>query len=114
MSELFKGFLSLSLSGSLVIAALLLCRPLYRERVSRRWQYYIWLVAVARLLLPLAPEASLMNALFRQAEEPQASYSGIPGEHAPVLPSPSAAEEDHKSPVPARVDPAAQIGRAHV
>ena len=25
MSELFKGFLSLSLSGSLVIAALLLC-----------------------------------------------------------------------------------------
>lgn len=112
MSELFKGFLSLSLSGSLVIAALLLCRPLYRERVSRRWQYYIWLVAVARLLLPLAPEASLMNALFRQAEEPQASYSGIPGEYAPVLPSPAAAEEDHKSPVPARVDPAALVRAA--
>ena len=112
MSELFKGFLSLSLSGSLVIAALLLCRPLYRDRVSRRWQYYIWLVAVARLLLPLAPETSLMNALFRQAEEPQASYSGISGEYAPMLPSPAAAEEDQKSAVPARVDPAALVRAA--
>lgn len=112
MSELFKGFLSLSLSGSLVIAALLLCRPLYRDRVSRRWQYYIWLVAVARLLLPLAPETSLMNALFRQAEEPQASYSGIPGEYAPILPSPAAAGEDQKSPVPARADPAALVRTA--
>ncbi|MCI9564244.1 MAG: hypothetical protein HFF63_10155, partial [Oscillospiraceae bacterium] len=112
MSELFKGFLSLSLSGSLVIAALLLCRPLYRDRVSRRWQYYIWLVAVARLLLPLAPETSLMNALFRQAEESQASYSGISGEYAPMLPSPAAAEEDQKSAVPARVDPAALVRAA--
>ena len=112
MSELFKGFLSLSLSGSLVIAALLLCRPLYRNRVSRRWQYYIWLVAVARLLLPLAPETSLMNTLFRQAEEPQASYSGISGEYAPMLPSPAAAEEDQKSAVPARVDPAALVRAA--
>ena len=112
MSELFKGFLSLSLSGSLVIVALLLSRPLYWDRVSRRWQYYIWLVAVARLLLPLAPETSLMNTIFRQAEEPQASYSGIPGEYAPLLPSSAAAGEDQKSPVPARADPAALVRAA--
>ncbi|MDE5696773.1 MAG: M56 family metallopeptidase, partial [Lachnospiraceae bacterium] len=32
---------------------------------SRRWQYYIWLVVVARLLFPFAPEANLMAVIFQ-------------------------------------------------
>ena len=53
MSELLKWVLSLSLSGSVLILFLMLLRPLVRERVSRRWQYYIWLLVIARLLLPV-------------------------------------------------------------
>ena len=53
MSELLKWILSLSLSGSVLILLLTLLRPLVRERVSRRWQYYIWLLVIARLLLPV-------------------------------------------------------------
>ena len=68
MSELMKGVLSLSLSGSLVILALLLCGSLLRNTLSKRWQYYIWLVAVFRLLLPLAPEGSPVGALFQDQE----------------------------------------------
>ena len=53
MSELLKWVLSLSLSGSVLILLLMLLRPLVRERVSRRWQYYIWLLVIVRLLLPV-------------------------------------------------------------
>ena len=53
MSELLKWVLSLSLSGSVLILFLMLLRPLVRERFSRWWQYYIWLLVIARLLLPV-------------------------------------------------------------
>ena len=68
MPELLKTLLSLSLSGTLLILLLLLLRPVYRNRLSKRWQYYIWLLVIARLLLPLTPETSLMGTLFRQVE----------------------------------------------
>ena len=67
MTGVLRTAASLSLSGSLVIAAILLLRPLVRGRVSARWQYYVWLVALARLLMPAAPEGSLMGTLFREA-----------------------------------------------
>ena len=67
MNGVFRVFLSLSFSGSLLILLLLLARPLVQKRFSRRWQYYIWLVAIARLLLPLSPEVSLTGTLFQEA-----------------------------------------------
>lgn len=68
MNELLKIILSLSLSGSILILILLLLRPLLRSQMSWRWQYYIWLLVIARLLLPLTPAASVTGNLFRQAE----------------------------------------------
>ena len=44
MTEFIKILLSLSLSGTLLMLLVLLPKPLYRERFSRRWQYYIWVV----------------------------------------------------------------------
>ena len=65
MNETLKIVLSLSLSGTLLILLLFLLRFLFKERLSKRWQYYIWLVAVARLLFPFAPETNLMATLFQ-------------------------------------------------
>lgn len=45
---------SLSLSGSVLIAILLLLKPLYQKRFSKKWQYYIWVIVIARLLFPWA------------------------------------------------------------
>ncbi len=70
-NELFKVVLSLSLSGSLLILALLAVRLPLQNCFSRRWQYYIWLAPLARLLLPFAPRANLMNSLFN-APQPNA------------------------------------------
>lgn len=69
MNDILKTFLSMSVSGSLLLLILLAVRPLYRTRVSKRWQYYIYLVVIARLLLPFAPQRSLVGAFFEQAQE---------------------------------------------
>ena len=64
MTALLWTLLSMAVSGSVLILLLLFLLPRLRRYTSRRWQYYIWLAAVLRLLLPFAPEASLMNQLF--------------------------------------------------
>lgn len=73
MSCLLKLILSLSLSGTLLILLLLLLHPVYGNRLSKQWQYYIWLVVIVRLLLPVTPETSLVGSLFQQTE--RAAYS---------------------------------------
>lgn len=65
MNALLKIILSLSLSGGLLILVFLLCKPLIKDKLSKRWQYYIWLIVVARLLLPFTPETNLMGTIFQ-------------------------------------------------
>lgn len=68
MTQIFKTVLSMSLSGTVLIAALLLGIRLLKGRLGRQWQYYIWLIVVMRLLLPFGPEASLMGQAHRALE----------------------------------------------
>ena len=101
MTALLRTLLSLALSGSVLILLLLLLLPRLRTRTSRRWQYYIWLAAVLRLLVPFAPEASLMNQLFA----PPAAVSQIgslPEEDsaAPVLPDGAEQAADSEAALP--------------
>ena len=76
MSGFMKMLVSLSLSGTLLFLLLKLLKPLYRERFSRRWQYYVWLVVALRLLIPFSPEGTLMNRLFTSAETVVQEYGG--------------------------------------
>jgi len=64
LSNLFRVVFSMSLSGTAIILLLLLLRPLLKERFSKAWQYYIWMIVVVRLLVPYSPEHSLVNDLF--------------------------------------------------
>lgn len=83
MNTVLKIVLSLSLSGSLLIVVLCLGRSLLKDRLSKRWQYYIWLAAIARLLLPFTPEVSLVGTLFQQMEDvTQMEVHLAPGEQA--------------------------------
>lgn len=68
MNEALKLLLSLSLSGTLLLLLVFLAKPLYRNRLSRRWQYYIWLVVALRFVLPFSSEHSFSNILFEKAE----------------------------------------------
>lgn len=64
MRELLLTVLSLGVSGSLLMLVLMLLKPVWR-RFSKGWQYYIWLVVLLRLLLPVAPEGNLVGRLFQ-------------------------------------------------
>src|SRR5450830_1218496 len=59
MSELMRTLISMSLSGAIVTVVLLVMKPLSRQHLSQRWQYYVWLLVVLRLLLPLAPTVTV-------------------------------------------------------
>lgn len=65
MNLLFQTVLSMSVSGALLIIGVLLINRCLRGKCSRRWQYYIWLLVIARLLIPFGPEASLMGHVSR-------------------------------------------------
>lgn len=65
MNAVFKTFLSMSFSGSLLILALIFGKRFWKDRLSRQWQYYIWLIVILRLLLPFEPGTSLMGRAFK-------------------------------------------------
>jgi len=67
MNEVFMIFVSLSLSGSLIALLLFLLKPLFKDRLSKTWQYYILLIVILRLLVPFGPEVSLVGIIFNQA-----------------------------------------------
>lgn len=66
MNEIFLILLSLSLSGSLIALLLFLLKPILKNRLSKTWQYYIFLIVIVRLLLPFGPDTSLMRIVFNQ------------------------------------------------
>ena len=78
MNVMLKIVLSLSVSGGLLILALLAGQRLWRDRLSRQWQYYIWLVVLLRLLLPFGPQASLMGRACQAVDRAVAQAEALP------------------------------------
>lgn len=68
MSEFVKLLLSLSVSGTLLLLMMLALKRMYRKRFSRRWQYYIWIVAALRFLLPFTPDNAVAGMLFEPSD----------------------------------------------
>ena len=83
MSDVFKLILSMSLSGSILILLIILFRPIFKERFSKSWQYYVWLVVILRLLIPFSPEFGLVNSLF----DGSIQNSGVIAQSSPENPS---------------------------
>lgn len=63
-NQIFLTVLSLSLSGTLIGILILCIRPLTKRIFSKKWNYYVWLVMVARLILPISLGINLMGYLF--------------------------------------------------
>lgn len=68
MNEIFKLFLSLSVSGSIIALILFILKPILKDRFSKTWHYYIWFIVIARLILPFTIHNGLVEALFTHAE----------------------------------------------
>lgn len=63
MNEVLKTIVSLTVSAAVITALLFACKPLYRNRLSKSWQYYIWMIVVIRMLVPFSPERNLTDFL---------------------------------------------------
>ncbi|MCM1046740.1 MAG: DUF5780 domain-containing protein [Candidatus Gastranaerophilales bacterium] len=66
MSEFIKILLSLSVSGTLLLLLILGLKQFYKNRFSRSWQYYIWIIVVFRFLLPFTPDTTIVGSLFEK------------------------------------------------
>ena len=98
MSRLLFLYLGCSLSATLLMILLFLGKPLWKNRLSKTWQYYIWLLVIIRLLVPFSPtpgvigqrvewEAGRQAAVLPEnfpAEKPQQE---ILGEPTPIEPN---------------------------
>lgn len=69
MNTVLKLFLSMSFSGGLLILALLLGKRFLKGKISRQWQYYIWLIVIFRLLLPFGAETNLMGKAYQAIDQ---------------------------------------------
>lgn len=58
-SALFECVLQASISAALLVPVILLLKRLLKEKMDARWHYCVWLLLVARLLMPFAPESAL-------------------------------------------------------
>ena len=78
MNTILKIFLSMSFSGALLILVLLLGKGFLKDKISRQWQYYIWIVVILRLLLPFGPETNLLGKTSQALDRAmnQASFPG--------------------------------------
>ncbi|MDO4275462.1 MAG: M56 family metallopeptidase [Eubacteriales bacterium] len=68
MNEVLKMAVSLSFSGTLLMALLFLIRIAVKKWTSKGWCYYIWLIIIARLLLPFSPETSIAGNVIEQTD----------------------------------------------
>lgn len=66
MNEFMKVLLSLSVSGTLLLLLTLGLKPLYKNKFSKHWQYYIWIIVALRFLLPFTPDTTIVGSLFEK------------------------------------------------
>lgn len=96
MNGVLKVLLSMSVSGGLLILALLLGKQFLKNKISRQWQYYIWLVVILRLLFPFGPEVNLMGKAYQAVDQaisqvaplsppPQSSQNAPEGNFTPAV-----------------------------
>lgn len=66
MQTLLISYVSASISASVLLLLLLLCKPLWKHRLSKSWQYYIWALVVMRLLIPISPAPGVIGAVMNE------------------------------------------------
>ncbi len=76
MNDTLKTILFLSLSGSILALLLFVGRPLLKNKVSKAFSYYIWLLVLLRLAVPLPAPINITDILSHS--EPQEVSNILP------------------------------------
>lgn len=84
MNEFMKILLSLSVSGTLLLLIILGLKPLYKNKFSKHWQYYIWIIVALRFLLPFTPDTTIIGSLFEKFDTATITNEISTSPNAPV------------------------------
>ncbi|MDE7322667.1 MAG: M56 family metallopeptidase [Lachnospiraceae bacterium] len=68
ITQLFMGVLSMSLTAALIGLSLIVIHPFTEKYFSKKWNYYIWLLVLVRLALPLHFNTAFPHALNFRAD----------------------------------------------
>lgn len=71
MNSTILTILSLSASGSVLALIILAMRPLLKNKVSKTFQYYIWLLVLLRMIIPLSFDGSIMSRIISETDMTQ-------------------------------------------
>lgn len=61
MAQIFRVILSLSVSGGLIGLLIMLLRPVTRRVFAKKWTYYLWLLVLVRLMVPVHADINIME-----------------------------------------------------
>lgn len=64
MSDFLLLILSLSLSGTVIAGLCFAVKAIWRKKLSKSVLYYLWLIALVRLVLPFSSEGALLNRIY--------------------------------------------------
>ena len=94
MNEFMKILLSLSVSGALLLLFILGLKPLYKNRFSKRWQYYVWIIVALRFLLPFTPDTTIVGSLFEKFDTATVMNEILTSPNVPVFVNPGNSESE--------------------
>ncbi len=94
MNMVLKLFLSMSCSGALLILVLFLGKRFLKDKISRQWQYYIWLIVIMRFLLPFGADLNLMGKTYQAIDQAVTQEAALPQQQPPVAVQDSASATD--------------------
>ena len=58
LPHFFDWLIETSLMASILVGFILCIKVLFRNKLTPRWQYMLWIVLMIRLLLPWSPDSS--------------------------------------------------------
>ena len=97
------------ITSSVLILALLVLRRVFREKISRRAQYALWLLVLARLLIPVSLPTAGFGVLSAAEPAVEAASSRLESRAVYVLPLDRAPAAE--VPAPSQAQPG-QVGDA--
>ena len=70
MNDMIRMILFLSASGTLLALLLLVLKRLLQNKFSKKWHYYIWIIVILRLIVPIGlPINVFTNGIFMKADQ---------------------------------------------
>jgi len=87
LNETVKLILCLSISGGLFALALFVLKPFVRNRLSKSFQYYIWLVVLLRFIVPFTFGTNLMDFMLNTPNALQSAEETVIPNNDPANPA---------------------------